>query len=67
MTTYYVCRAEHVNDLELSQTVEAQLACEIVAAARADDEIAEDLVAIESNSEMERMPNSKVLHCFLLN
>jgi len=51
MTTYYVCRAEDVTDLELSQTVEAQLACEIVAAARADDEIADDLVAIESDSE----------------
>ena len=51
MTTYYICRAEDVTDLELSQTDEEQLACEIVAAARVDEEIPDDLVAIEADSE----------------
>ena len=51
MTTYYICRAEDVTDLELSQTDEEHLACEIVAAAQVDDEIADDLVAIEADSE----------------
>jgi hypothetical protein len=51
MTIYYICRAADVTDLELSQTFEEQLACEIVTAARIYDEISVDLLAIKADSE----------------
>jgi hypothetical protein len=51
MTIYYICRAADLIDLELSQTEEERLACEIVSAAYMYEERVTDLLAIEADSE----------------
>jgi len=51
MTIYYICRAADLTDLELLQTEEEQLACEIVIAASIYDDLSMDLVAVEADSE----------------
>lgn len=51
MTFYYICRADGLNDLELSQTEEERLACEILKAACIYDEIRSDLLAVPADSD----------------
>ena len=51
MTFYYICRADGLTDLELSQTQEERLACEILKAACIYDEIRTDLLAVPADSE----------------
>jgi hypothetical protein len=51
MTIYYICCAADLTDLELSQTEEARLACEIISAAYMYEERVTDLLAIEADSE----------------
>lgn len=51
MTTYYVCRAASLTELELSQTEDERMACDIVSAACVYEDLGSDLVAIEADSE----------------
>lgn len=51
MTTYYVCRAASLTELELSQTKDERMACDIVSAACVYEDLGSDLVAIEADSE----------------
>lgn len=51
MTIYYICHAADLTDLELSQTVDERLACDIVRAACVYEDLGSDLVAIEANSK----------------
>jgi len=51
MTIYYICRVADLTDLELLQTADERLACEIVIAASIYDELNMDLVAVEADSE----------------
>ena len=51
MTIYYICRADDLADLELPQSDEELLACEIVIAADVFDDIKAELLAINADSE----------------
>ena len=51
MTTYYVCRAASLTELELSQTKDERMACDIVSAACVYEDLGSDLVAIKADSE----------------
>ena len=51
MTTYYVCRAACLRELELSQTEDERMACDIVSAACVYEDLGSDLVAIEAESK----------------
>ncbi len=51
MTIYYICRASDLAVLNLSQTSEERLACEIISAAFIFEERASDLLAVEADSE----------------
>ena len=51
MTIYYVCRAASLTELELSQTEDERVACDIVTAANVHEDLGIDLVAIEADSK----------------
>lgn len=51
MTIYYICRADDLTDLNLSQNDREQIACDIVIAACIYDELSFELVAVEADSE----------------
>jgi hypothetical protein len=51
MTIYYICRADDLADLNLSQSDDEQLACEITIAADMYDDINTDLLAVEADSK----------------
>ena len=51
MTIYYICRADDLADLNLSQSDDEKTACEIVIAASIYTDLAIDLVAVEADSE----------------
>jgi hypothetical protein len=51
VTIYYICKASDLAVLELSQTSEEHLACEIISAAFIFEERASSLLAIEADSE----------------